>query len=199
MVNTVDFRLFEERDIEFIHKCKNDEQLNKMTVGNFKKFSHEESEQWVRNCMKRDRDDRLFWAVCTNDDERRCIGWVSLVNIDMVNKSAETGAILIGDKNYNDGFAWIESAVFLLKYGFEDLRLNRIYGVCLSEHKMSSQITKVIYMQTEGILRQAVYKNGQYNDLIYSGILRDEYFQRKEHGDYKLMTIIRNLRKVRHE
>ncbi len=199
MTSNVTFRTFEMRDADFIYQCKNDKALNRMTVGTIKEFSRKDAEDWVYHCMVGDREDMKFWAVCTNDDEKRCVGWASLVNIDKANKSAETGAILIGDKEYRDGFAWIESAVFLLKYGFEELGLNRIYGVCLSEHKMSTQITKVIYMQTEGILRQAVYKNGKYNDLVYSGILRDEYFAHKEAGDYKLMTIIRNLRKVRHE
>ena len=35
-MNTVAFRDFEERDIDFIYRCKNDENLNSMIVGEFK-------------------------------------------------------------------------------------------------------------------------------------------------------------------
>ena len=54
-----------------------------------------------------------------------------------------------------------------------------------------------MFMQQEGILRQAAYKNGQYYDLSYAGILRDEYFAHKEAGDYEIMSIIRRLKKIR--
>ena len=56
-----------------------------------------------------------------------------------------------------------------------------------------------MFMQQEGVMRQAVYKNGRYYDLSCAAILRDEYFAHKEAGDYDMMKIIRRLRKLRKE
>ena len=198
MVNTVCFREFEERDIDFIYKCKNDEELNKMIVGQFKPFTYEDAQKWVHGCIGH-HDEYIFWAIAINDDQRRIVGWAALSKIDKVNMSANTHSIVIADPDYNDGIAWLETEFHLLKYAFEDLKLNRLYGISLMGHKMSNQIGELLFFQTEGILRQACYKNGRFYDLQYIGILKDEYFAHKEAGDYDMMKIIRRLRKIRKE
>lgn len=198
MDKTVTFRDFEELDIDFIHRCKNDEQLNSMTVGEFRPFSYEESVKWVHGCIG-DHETYKFWAVCTNDDKKRIVGWISLADIDNINKKCSTHSIVIADPNYNDGLAWLESVLFMFEYAFERLGLNRVYGVSLMGHKMSNSIGALMFMQAEGILRQAVFKKGKFYDLLYSGILKDEYFAHKKAGDYEIMKLIRRLRKMRHE
>lgn len=198
MESNISFRDFEERDIEFVWKCKNDEELNKMIVGQFKPFTYEDAKKWVYGCMG-EHDTFKFWAICTNDEQQRIIGWLSLSEIDRINQSVSTHSIVIGDTDYNDGITWIESVLFMLEYSFEKLKFNRVYGVSLVGHKMSNIIGNLMFMQTEGILRQAIFKNGQYYDLQYVGIIKDEYFSHKDAGDYEMKNIIRRLRKLRHE
>ena len=55
------FRNFEERDIDFIYKCKNDEKLNELTVGQFHKFTYEEAEKWVHGCMNMPRPQNCIY------------------------------------------------------------------------------------------------------------------------------------------
>lgn len=196
MQPTVVFRDFEERDIDFVYKCKNDEKLNSMIVGQYHPFTYEEAEKWVYGCMG-EHDTFKFWAIATNDEERRIIGWVALANIDKVNQSVSTHSIVIGDPEYNDGFAWIESVLFLFEYAFERLGLNRVYGESLVGHKMSNMIEPLMFMQHEGTHRQAAFKNGRFYDISYAGILKDEYFVHKAAGDYEMMSIIRRLKKLR--
>ena len=191
---TVLFRDFEERDIDFIYQCKNDEKLNSMIVGEWHPFSYEEAEKWVRGCMG-DHDTYKFWAICTSDEEQRIVGWVSLSEIDKVNKSAFFHSIVIADKNYNDGVVWLESNLFIMAYTFEQLKFNRLYGSFLSGHTVSE--TNVLMWTREGVFRQAVFKNGRYYDLIYNAILKDEYFRNKENGEYKLSAILRRFKKIR--
>lgn len=197
MENTVCFRDFEERDIDFIHKWKNDENLNSMIVGYFKPFTHEDAEKWVHGCMG-EHETFKFWAICTSDENKEIIGWASISDIDMNNSSASTHSIVIGNPDYNDGFAWIETVKFMFEYAFERLNLNRLHGVSLVGHPMSNRIGDLMFMAKEGILRQAVFKNGRYYDLLCNAILRDEYFHHKENGDYEMKNIIRRLRKLRH-
>ena len=191
---TVLFRDFEERDIDFIYQCKNDEKLNSMIVGEWHPFSYEEAEKWVRGCMG-DHDTYKFWAICTSDEEQRIVGWVSLSEIDKVNKSAFFHSIVIADKNYHDGVVWLESNLFIMAYTFEQLKFNRLYGSFLSGHTVSE--TNVLMWTREGVFRQVVFKNGRYYDLVYNAILKDEYFRNKENGEYKLSAILRRFKKIR--
>ena len=197
MEKTVYFRAFEPDDAILIHQWKNSDEINAMTVGLNKKTTMEDDQRWV-NSVKDHHPYYAYWAICSRETDK-LIGYASLVNIHYINSSAETGAIMIADPDYNDGIAWIESVLFMLEYAFERLGLNRVYGESLMGHKMSNRMGPLVFMQTEGILRQAVFKNGKFYDLHYSGILKDEYFAHKEAGDYEIMKLIRRLRKMRHE
>ncbi len=198
MNSTVCFREFEERDVDAIYKWKNDEKLSQMIVGQFHPITYEDAQKWVKGCMGH-HDNFIFWAICTNDDEKRIIGWAALAKIDKVNQSAETHSIVIADPDYNDGFAWLETEILMFNYAFEVLKLNRLYGVSLVGHKISNQVGELMFMKTEGILRQAICKNDRFYDLQYDAILKDEFFAHKEAGDYELMAIIRRLKKLRNK
>lgn len=198
MNKTVGFREFEKRDVDFVLRCKNDDELNRLIVGESRHFSKEDAEEWVKGCQG-NHDSYRFWAICTLDASRDIVGWVSIADIDMHNKSASTHSIVIGDRNYNDGFAWIESILFLFEYAFETLGINRLYGCSLVGHPISNKIGDIMFMQKEGIMREAIFKNGRFYDLLYNAILRKEYFFHKEQGDYQMKNIIKRLRKLRHE
>ena len=197
MERTVYFRAFEQDDAKLIHQWKNNDELNELTIGLNKKTSMEDDQQWVNN-HKDHHPYYAYWAICDIKTDRM-IGNTSLINIHYINSSAETGAILIGDPDYNDGFAWIETVLFLFEYAFERLNLNRIYGQSIIGHKISNLVEPLMFMTQEGVLRQATYKNGHYYDISFAGILRSEYFLHKEAGDYEMTAILRRIKKLRNK
>lgn len=195
MERTVYFRAFEPEDAARIHLWKNSDELNELTVGLNKKTTMEDDLRWL-NSVKDHHPYYAYWAICSVKDDK-LIGYSSLTNIHYINSSAETGAIMIADPEFNDGIAWIESVLFLFEYAFERLNLHRVYGYSLVGHKISNTIELLMFMQQEGVMREAIYKNGRYYDLSCAAVLRDEYFAHKEAGDYDMMNIIRRLRKIR--
>ncbi len=195
MEKSVYFRAFEEEDAELIYKWMNDDELKEMSVGLNRRMCKEESLEWTRAHMHH-HDYNVYWAICSKENNKM-IGYASLVNIHYINSSAETGAIMIGDPNYNDGTAWIETVLFMFEYAFERLNLHRVYGHSLVGHKISNIVEPLMFMQQEGVSREAVFKNGKYYDLSCAAILRDEYFAHKEAGDYDMMSIVRRLKKIR--
>lgn len=196
MQKTVNFRSFEERDVDFIYKCKNDYKLNNMVVGQFRPLSYDKAKDWVKGCMG-EHDTYKFWAICTNDGEQRIVGWVSLSNIDRINESACFHSILIADPEYRNGFAWIESYLFILKYTFEQLGLNRLYGSSIIGNKASNVAGELFLFQLEGILRESVFRNGKRYDVRLSSILKNEYFKYKEEGKYELKSILKRIRTIK--
>lgn len=196
MDNTVSFRDFEERDIDFIYRCKNDEKLNSMIVGEFHPFSYEDAIKWVHGCMG-EHDTYKFWAICTNDGERRIIGWLSLSTIDPKNKSACFYGIVIGDPQYRDGRAWIESFLFLYHNVFVERGFNRLYGSCLTDNKASLYIAEAMLEKIEGVARQAVYKNGKFHDVLYAAILKDDYLSYLSTNEFEMGKILNRLMESR--
>lgn len=193
-LNTVTFRDFEERDIDFIYKCKNDEKLNSIIVGQWHPFTYEEAVKWVHGCMG-DHETYKFWAICTIDYEKRIIGWISLAHIDKLNNSACFNGLVIADKDYRDGMAQIESYLFILDYAFEVLKVNRLYGSHLNIHKMTRAMARATFFFVEGEKRESVYKNYKYYNEFFVSILSREYYEHKDKGEYTVNSVLKRLLK----
>lgn len=198
MQTSIRFRDFEERDIDFIYKCKNDKKLNKYIVGQYKPFSYDDARTWVHGCMT-DNTSFKFWAICTNDQSSTIIGWISLSNINTEDKSACFHGIVIGDKNYRDGKAWIESYLLLFEYFFQTLKFNRLYGSHLSVHPSSGIIAESMFMDVDGKIEDAKIFDGKSVDIIQVSILADNYFFHLSKGDYEYNKIVGRILRKRKE
>ena len=196
MERTVCFRDLEERDIDFIYKCKNDKKLNSMIVGQWRPFTYEEAAKWVHGCMG-EHETYKFWAICTNDEEQRIVGWVSISSIDYDNRSACFHGIVIGDSLYNDGISWIETYLFVYNHVFDVLTLHRLYGEHLAEHSMSEPMSVAMYLLREGLKKDSIYRNGRYYDTAIDAILSDEYFMHLENGDFEIRKVIKRIIKAK--
>ncbi len=104
----------------------------------------------------------------------RLIGTVSLVDIDAISRSAEL-RIMIGDVDYHSRGFGTEAVKLIVRYGFEELNLNRIsLGVFANNPKAIRCYQKAGFVQ-EGCFRQAVYRGGKYVDEYAYAILREEW------------------------
>jgi len=196
MEKTVFFRAFEEEDIDAIYRWRNDDELNKMTVGLNRKICRDDIAKWVRSKMPHNPFE-VYWAICANDETKKIIGYTQLTEIHFINSSANFSGILIGDKDYRDGFAWLETYLFIMEYTFERLGLNRLHGSSIIGHKDTNNMGKLLLWTKEGVMRQAVYKNGRFYDVSLSSILKEEYFDNKSKELYEFKAILKRLREIR--
>lgn len=198
-MESVYFRAFEENDYILINKWRNDRKLQTMTGGNFRYVSLEIEKNWVKEKILNNRTE-IYLAICLNDDSRKMIGYLSFNKIDYLNRSAECGGLIIGDKDCRDGMIWIECYLFIMSYAFDVLNLNRLYGVALNEHKLTMTMNlSIMFWTLEGLCKQAVYKGGKYHDLAMLAILRGDYLQHRMQGDYEIDAILKRVRKFKKE
>ena len=104
------------------------------------------------------------------------VGMLSLIDIDMTHRHAETAHFLIGDEAAVAGIPVALEAMKLL-YGlaFDQLGLARIYGTVAAENRLMIKWQKFLGMKEEGRLRQHVFLLGRFMDVICLGMLEDEY------------------------
>lgn len=106
------------------------------------------------------------------------IGNVGLYVINWISRAAEL-RIIIGEKKYwNKGYG-TEASQLTVAYGFEKLNLNKIWLGVNQDNKSAVKTYEKAGFIHEGILRQEIYRNGQYYDALRMSILRDEYFAHK--------------------
>lgn len=87
---------------------------------------------------------------------------------------------MIGDKSaWNQGCG-SEATHLMLQHGFENLNLHRIYlRVYQNNPRAIRAYEKVGYIH-EGRMRQAIYKNGKFEDVLLMSVLRSEWDATKE-------------------
>ena len=197
MKKTVFFRSFEPEDADAIYRWTNDDELKKLSLGLNKRICREEAAEWVRARM-RHNPYQAWWAICSIDEDK-IIGYTYLTDIHYIKSSANFGGIIIGDPSYQDGFAWLETYLFVYEYGFERLHLNRIYGEAIVEHTTSQIMRRIMFSKTEGVLRQAEFRNGRFYDVSIGALLSEEYFEHKAKGDYEFKAILKRLRTIKKE
>ena len=143
-------------------------------VGSTKYFVSEAYEKkWVEDTIFNSRDIKL--AVC-EVGSNKYIGNVYATDIDQTNRSCTTG-VLIGNHDYwSQGYA-SEAYRLLLDYLFNERNINRVQAYVLENNVASIKMHQKVGYKIEGTLRQSVYKNGKYLDLVILSVLKDEYFQ----------------------
>ena len=68
-----------------------------------------------------------------------------------------------------------EAVSELLAYGFSVLDLNKIRALVVPDNIASAKLLERLNFQKEGVMRQAQFVNGKYDDLIAFGLLREEW------------------------
>ncbi len=117
-------------------------------------------------------------AVCLRE-KSEYIGITGLHSINWIARHAEF-RILVGEKQHWGKGVGTEGVQLLTAYAFEILNLNRVWlGVNEANQKAYQSYLKGGF-QEEGRLRQEVYRNGRYFDVIRMSILRSEYEKKRE-------------------
>ncbi|MCR2803485.1 GNAT family N-acetyltransferase [Paenibacillus soyae] len=83
--------------------------------------------------------------------------------------------------HWRNGYA-SEAASELLRFGFEELGLHRIFATCRPDNLGSAAVMRKIGMTFEGHMRGHMFHKGKFHDSHQYSILEDEYFAGKKKG-----------------
>lgn len=165
-------RPLEEKDLRGNYvSWLNDEQVNMYSSHHIFPYSLEEGLAYIKKSQK-DRNTLILAIVVKRGNVH--VGNISLQNIDYINRNAEF-AILVGEKKYwNKGYS-TEASSLLLSHGFNALGLLRIYCGTSSKNLSMQKLAISLGMILEGRRRKALFKYGQFVDILEYGILASEF------------------------
>ncbi len=176
----VRLRGVEREDLPHFVRWLNDPEVRRgLTL--YRPLSLAEEEEWFRSLMKQPPDERSLAIEVREGDSWRLIGNSSLMNIDWRNRSAEVG-LFIGEKRYWGRGYGTEVLRLWLRHGFETLNLNRIYLRVYANNPRAVHVYENIGFVLEGRLRQALYQDGKYHDILLMSVLRSEWNSQKDGG-----------------
>ncbi len=114
----------------------------------------------------------MVFAIVTKNDGN-LVGTAGLRDIDREHGQAELGFWFAVDC-WGRGYA-TEAAQALIQFGFETLKLNRIYAHHMLRNPASGRVLEKVGMKKEGVLRERVRKWGVFEDVAILAVLQKEW------------------------
>ncbi|WP_418878450.1 GNAT family N-acetyltransferase [Xylanibacter rarus] len=171
MEERIYLRALEIDDYKISIKWRKDDQIWNMLGGPKYFVSEAYEKKWVEDTIFNSKDVKLAICLIEND---KYIGNVYMTDIDEINRSCNSH-VLIGDKNYwGKGYAR-EALLKAIKYMFEERNIHRIQANVLESNELSLKMHKKCGYKVDGLLRDAVYKSGRYQNQYVLSLLKEEF------------------------
>ncbi|WNG44540.1 GNAT family N-acetyltransferase [Archangium minus] len=136
-------------------------------------------EEVVRHIAERQRswhgggNGDVLGLACELKESGRVVGEGVLRGFSVPAKQAEVGLGLQPQHQARE--LGTEALVALLRYGFEQLGLHRIYAFCDVDNEASRRLTARLGMRHEGTLRENAFRHGQWRDELLISMLDREW------------------------
>jgi [ribosomal protein S5]-alanine N-acetyltransferase len=138
---------------------------------------HDELEQATKYIQKvmddyEEGDNPYVWAI-EYKENGKMIGTMEFFLYSKKNQWCE----LESDMNplyWNKGLN-TEALKAIIEYCFNTLQLNKVQARCYAENKGSAKVLKKAGMTYEGTMRQHLFSDGQFHDILRFSILKEEF------------------------
>jgi [ribosomal protein S5]-alanine N-acetyltransferase len=136
-------------------------------------YSEEQAREWIAAHTGESGTGKEIVFALADKKDARLIGIVGLRETDAEHSQAKMG-FWRGVPSWGRGYA-TEAARRVVRYAFEDLKLNRVYAHHMVRNPASGRVQEETGMQREGRLRQRVRKWGVSEDVVLLAILHDDW------------------------
>jgi RimJ/RimL family protein N-acetyltransferase len=172
MSEQIYLRTLEASDLECCHKWHNDRALYETLVGPFHFVSRSAEQTWLDRRTAFSINE-VNLAICLKESEDH-IGNAYLREIDWISRRAQLEIFISDNNDRSKGYG--QSVVGqLLSYAFSDLGLKKIYLNVLADNQVAIHVYEKCGFIVEGRLKNHVFKQGKWKDLIVMGQCFDNY------------------------
>lgn len=164
----IKLRTIEEEDLEFLRDGVNHPEV-RIHMGNRNPQNMENQQEFFDEVICGDESVDL---LITREGER--LGIISLNEEgDEADRIAEIGLWIHPDHHGNGNGT--EAVELITSYGFEQLNYHKIYARAHANNEASKSIWEKLGFEKEGEFRDHTYTMGDYRDVVYYGVLKDEW------------------------
>lgn len=142
----------------------------------FYPHSFEQEEKWYEEILTHPVEEHPLAIEIREKNAWKLVGDISFLNFDQRERSAEV-SIVIGEKNARDKDYDTEAMHLMVRHGFLNLNLNRIYLRVFETNKRGIRCYEKVGFKHEGRLREARYQEGHYIDILMMSILKNEWMK----------------------
>ena len=166
-------RDFKEGDWEAVYSYASDAEV--VRYMDWGPNTIEETQNFIRRAIARQQEQprRGYDLAVVLKSQNMIIGGCGIYVSNMDNREGWIGYVL-NHNFWGQGYA-TEIAKVLLKFGFDELNLHRIFATCEPANIASAHVLEKIGMQREGYLRENKWAKGKWRDSLVYAILNYEW------------------------
>jgi ribosomal-protein-alanine N-acetyltransferase len=166
-------REFREEDWKSAHDYASDPQV--VRYMEWGPNTEEESKNFIQRALANQNEQprKNFTLAIILKATNKLIGGCGIYVSNPANQEGYIGYVL-NRKFWRQGYA-TEAAQALLKFGFNQLKLHRIFATCDPENIASAHVMEKIGMQQEGHIREHKWAKGKWRDSLLYAILDHEW------------------------
>ena len=162
----------ERKDMEELGKCWRSLDLTQyLSQDAIFPFTPEDEMEWFDH-VRKDKSSYVFAVRLRSDGS--AIGTASLFEINWRIRKCVFGIAIGYPEQYGKGYG-TEALRVILRYAFLELGLNRVQLHVYEFNKRAMRSYEKVGFVKEGVLRDAVYREGRYWDEVVMAILRREW------------------------
>lgn len=137
-------------------------------------MSETAGDRWIEEVGTADAGGMDFMIEVLEGDGNKTIGAAGLREISPKDHNARFH-IIIGEKDYWGRGCGSEATRAFINYGFQQLNLHRISSEVFSFNERSIRMHRTLGFTEEGHRREAIFKNGRFHDMVFLGVLKEEW------------------------
>lgn len=141
-------------------------------------FSVRASREWMKKQLEEEPE--TYWFAIRTLEDDRLLGNIDLAVTSWGNRDAFVG-IGIGEREFWGKGYGTDAMVQTLRYAFTELNLQRVTLNVFEFNERAVRSYEKIGFRMEGRQRQAIIREGRRWDILYMGILKEEWI--KIHGN----------------
>ena len=139
----------------------------------YRELNEESQEKWFESKVMNDNCTRMFAIV--ELDTSKLIGACGLCYIDWINRNADFSIYIGKDNLYIDDKYAIDAAKTMMKYGFGELNLHRLWSEIYSIDVKKQKMFRTLGFALEGCHKETHWTEDKWVDSLYYGITEQGY------------------------
>lgn len=161
------FRIPTQDDVDRLVELKNNKTAARLLGGNTPTYTRESISKWVNDHNAKDDE---YLLVVVDMVRNTIIGHVGLYDIDTIAGKAEYGILLADDESRGKGYG-TKCTKTMVDFAFKTFKLHKVTAEVIEENKASEAMLKKCGFAIDGVLRDHVFKNDRYYNVLTMSIL----------------------------
>mgnify|MGYP001072050321 CR=1 FL=1 len=158
-----------QEDTDDIIRWRNSDAVRKNFIYQ-KPFTRQSHMHWMETMV--DAGKAVQMIICLKEGDRP-VGSVYIRDIDYCHHKGEYG-IFIGEPDARGKGIGTKAAGLMLRYAFENLQLHRLFLRVFADNLQAMASYKKAGFEKEAYLRDDVYINGMYRDIVLMAVLNPQ-------------------------